>query len=397
MKKFFFLCSLLLPLLWHPLIADGPPPKHSQPAKIVSEGITDFGWDLLISTSRSDKNTLISPYSVYSALSMCAAGADGETLSQFKKILNLPSNLSAVAAALSAEEKSLKDHLQVGNAMWIAPQFFIEPAYQKTIETGFNAGVANVDFSKPSEAAAKINQWVAGKTQQKITNLLTPEDLGIATKLVLTNALYFSGQFLKPFSKDMTSVKPFWTDEAMQIQVATMEKTASSFYAEDSTFQVLLLPFQEVKVALAIFLPKAKTFTPLAPLLSAKQFLALLDQAGFKKVHIQLPKFTLEQRYDLNSYLEQMGLSNPFSSSADFSGIDGKHDLFLSKVVHQAFFALDENGVIAAAATSAGMSIKSAAPDLTPEIEFNADHPFLFALVDLDTKIPLFFGQLSSP
>jgi serpin B len=135
-------------------------------------------------------------------------------------------------------------------------------------------------------------------------------------------------------------------------------------------------------------------FSGLSALLTADKFKSTLENLDLQKVHIRLPKFTLKERFDLNQVLSQLGISTAFTSKANFSGIDGKLDLYLSKVLHEAYFALDESGIVAAAATAASINTKSAGG--VPK-EFIVDHPFIFALVDLQTKIPLFLGELITP
>jgi serpin B len=142
-------------------------------------------------------------------------------------------------------------------------------------------------------------------------------------------------------------------------------------------------------------MPKEKVFSGLSSLLTSDKFKSILDYLDLQQVHVKLPKFTLKQRFDLESALSQLGISSAFTTKANFSGIDGKMDLYLSKVVHEAYFALDESGIVAAAATGASIALKSAATKTSKE--FIADHPFIFALVDLQTKIPLFLGELTTP
>lgn len=358
------------------------------------DGVSQFGWDLFSLAAKNDKNTIFSPYSIYSGMSMTAAGAQGATLAEMKKTFYLPSNLTYVADALSSTNQSLQNHLKVANSLWIAPQFTVLAAFRKTIEDDFDASVQSIDFSKTQTAVTTINKWVAQNTDQKITNLLSPADLQAATRLVLTNALYFSGKFLKPFDPKLTTSQNFWVDAQTSVETPTMEQTALFSYGEDSTFQMVALPLEGTQVALAIFLPKQKTFSGLSSLLTSEQFQSTLASLTLQKVHVKLPKFTLKQRFDLNALLTQLGFQTAFTPKADFSGIDGKKDLYLSKVIHEALFAVDENGVVAAAATAASMNVVSTQG--SPQ-EFNADHPFIFALVDLQTKIPLFLGELTTP
>ncbi|MBS0648348.1 MAG: serpin family protein [Verrucomicrobia bacterium] len=356
------------------------------------DGITKFGWDLFPLAAKNDKNTIFSPYSVYLGMAMTAAGAQGATLAEMKKTFYLPSNLADVAPTLTSpfSQKNLK----IASSLWIAPQFPVLGAFRKMIEDDFHASVQSIDFSKPQAAVTTINKWIAQNTDQKITNLLSPTDLQTATRLVLTNALYFSGKFLKPFDPKLTAAQNFWVDDQTTVETPTMEQTALFSYGEDANFQTVALPLEGTQTALAVFLPKQKIFSDLSSLLTSEQFQSALARLNSQKVHVKLPKFTLQQHFDLNTLLTQLGLQTAFTSKADFSGIDGKKDLYLSKVVHEALFSVDENGIVAAAATAASMNV--IATQGSPQ-EFNADHPFIFALVDLQTKIPLFLGELNTP
>ena len=363
-------------------------------AETVLDGVSSFGWELFRKTAQNDQNTIFSPYSIYSSLSMTAAGAQGDTLKEMRKVLHLPSNLTQLSDALSSNNTSLQGHLKVASSLWIAPPFVIRADFRKTVEGDFHASVKPLDFSSSETAANTINQWIAQHTDQKITQLFSPSDLQRTTRLVLANALYFSAKFLKPFNSQMTSAQSFWTASESIVKTPMMDQSSLLFYVEDETFQTVALPMEASQIALVVFLPKEKVFSNLTSLLSSDKFKLILENLDLAKIHIKLPKFTLKQRIDLNQSLSQLGLATAFTPKANFSGIDGKMDLYLSKVIHEAYFALDESGIVAAAATGASMSTKSTSG--APK-EFIADHPFIFALVDLQTKIPLFLGELTTP
>ncbi len=363
-------------------------------ADVSLEGVTEFGWDFFHTAAKNDKNTIFSPYSIYFCLSMTAAGAAGTTLSEMQKAVHLPSDLAALSDALSATNTTLEKNLKVASSLWVAPQFVIRADFQSTIQNDFHASVQSLDFTSTQTAVTTINQWIAQNTDQKITQLLSAGDIQSSTRLVLTNAIYFSGKFLKPFDTKLTSPQSFWTDTSSSMETPLMEQTSLFSYNEDEAFQTVALPIEASEIALVVFLPKEKTFSGLSALLTSEKFTTTLANLGLQKVHVKLPKFTLKQKLDLNQLLSQLGMPAAFTKDANFSGIDGKQDLYLSKVLHEAFFAVDESGIVAAAATAASMNIRSTAG--SPK-EFIADHPFIFALVDLQTKIPLFLGELITP
>jgi len=379
MKKLLFLALCF----FRPIFAD-----------VSLDGISSFGWDLFPAAAQNEKNTIFSPYSIYSCLSMTAAGAQGDTLKEMQKVLRLPPNLKKLSDALTANNESLQGHLKIANSLWLAPKFVIKAEFRKTIETDFQASVQSLDFSVSQTAANTINQWIAEHTDQKITKLFAPNDLQSSTRLVLANALYFSAKFLRPFDPKMTTAESFWTDTDSNVKTPMMEQTAPFLYVEDDTFQTIAIPMKAQQIAFVVFLPKEKVFSGLSSLMTSDTFKTILENLDAAKVQVRLPKFTLKERFDLNQILSQLGISSAFTPQANFSGIDGKMDLYLSKVVHEAYFALDESGIVAAAATGAAMNITST--EGTPKV-FIADHPFIFALVDLQTKIPLFLGELITP
>ncbi len=79
---------------------------------------------------------------------------------------------------------------------------------------------------------------------------------------------------------------------------------------------------------------------------------------------------------------------------ADFSGMNGKRDLFISKVVHKAFVDVNEEGTVAAAATGVGLKFESEPPQ---PVEFRADHPFFFVIRDRNSGSILFMGRVVDP
>ena len=317
MKRLLF----LILCLFRPIFADLP-----------LDGVSSFGWDLFSATAKNEKNTIFSPYSIYSCLAMTAAGAKEGTLKEMQKVLRLPLNLTKLSDALTANNESLQGHLKIANSLWVAPKFAIRADFRKTIETEFHASIQSLDFSASQEAANTINQWIANHTDQKITELFSPNDLQNTTRLVLANSLYFSAKFLSPFNPKMTSPQSFWINTDSIVKIPMMEQTAPFLYVEDETFQTIAIPMQAHQVAFVVFLPKEKIFSGLSSLMTSEKFKAMLENLDAAKVRVRLPKFTLKEKIDLNQSLSQLGLSTAFTPKANFSGIDGKMDLFLAKL-----------------------------------------------------------------
>ncbi|EMP36655.1 Leukocyte elastase inhibitor [Chelonia mydas] len=211
----------------------------------------------------------------------------------------------------------------------------------------YAADLATVDFLRASDEARKqINQWVGEQTEGKIPNLLSEGSVSNMTKLVLVNAIYFKGNWAEKFKEANTTQMPF--------RLNKLEK------------QLTLEKLQEW---------------------TQPQNMRPID------VHVHLPKFKMENSYDLKSDLSGLGLQDIFDSGkADLSGMSGSQGLFLSEIVHKSFIEVNEEGTEAAAAT-AGIAVFC----MLLEEDFNADHPFLYFIRHNPTQSVLFFGRYASP
>jgi serpin B len=107
-----------------------------------------------------------------------------------------------------------------------------------------------------------------------------------------------------------------------------------------------------------------------------------------------MPRFEFDSEFNLNDFLAEMGMPVAFSNAADFSGMTGTPDLFISEVIHKAFVSLDEAGTEAAAATAVIMD-RSAMP--SEPVEVTVDRPFIFLIRDIETDAILFVGRVVNP
>lgn len=350
----------------------------------LSEDTTKFAFSLY---SEKNENCVFSPYSIFSCLSMAYMGAENGTALAIAKALHTNMKPQELVKALSSHASG---QFHIANGMWISDDIQVLPSFRKTIENDFLASVQTLDFRDSQESSDIINEWISEQTQGKIPSLLSPGDLDESTKLVLTNAIYFKGAWKFAFDSKATHPGSFWIDENTASKALMMEQTHNLLYFENDSFQLLALPFAKSDVAFLALLPRKGENVELSADLLQKSISSL----SMQRVSVTLPKFSLNQRIDLNQALSALGMASAFTPYADFSGINGKKDLFFSKVVHQAFFDLDEAGVTAAAATAIGMSTTNVH---APATEFIADHPFIFFLIDMKSKIPLFMGKLINP
>ncbi len=382
--------------------------RRSQTSKSQKENIvkgnTAFALDLYSRLRGQEGNLFFSPYSISTALAMTYAGAHGETAEQMAKVLhfpgareNVPSAFAALDRELTAGDNSRKYQLYTANALWAQKGHPFLPTYLQLTREAFHAGLNEVDFQNATEEARQtINAWVAKETREKIKDLLAPGVVNDMTRLVLTNAIYFKGSWERPFQKARTRQEPFHLSGAPDLKVAMMHQKGHFQYLDQPEVQVLQMPYAGKDLAFAVFLPrKVDGLADLERTLTAEKFGAYLGQLHDDQVNVSIPKFRMTEELQLAKTLSTMGMSAAFKpGEADFSGMDGTHELSLSAVVHKAFVDVNEEGTEAAAATGIGVAATAFRVD---EPVFRADHPFLFMIRDLRTQSMLFVGRLVQP
>ncbi len=351
-------------------------------------------------------NLVFSPYSISTCLSMAYLGARGDTQTQMQSVMHLNvdrKNLGKTAYALyqallpsKNNEKPYK--LNMANALWADQGIFLLTDFRYAIEEQFKAKLGKLNFAMTSNALEAINDWVSKQTQGKISKLLQPNDINELTRLVLTNAVYFQGTWISPFNAKKTHEASFHPTPESSVDVPMMRQSLSAPYFENELMQAVALPFAgrsnaDSNLAFLLMIPKsADNFASMAHEFS-ESYAQWLSSLKSQYVDVTLPKFSFSSRFDLNKSLQELGMEDAFDSNANFTGIDGMRDLFINKVVHQAFFDLDESGVTAAAATAVALNI-TAVPGVAP-VQIVADHPFLFFIIDLKSYEMLFMGKVA--
>jgi serpin B len=238
---------------------------------------------------------------------------------------------------------------------------------------------------------------VESQTNGKIKDLIPPESLGAMTRLVLTNAVYFKGDWVQPFQKRNTREEDFTVSAQEKVKVPLMHQQMKMGYAEEGTFQVLELPYAGRELSMVVLLPKKVDGLPeLEKAITVDKLASLLSNLPVREVNTYLPKFKLETSFGLNPTLEALGMKRAFSREADFSGISSAEALYISAVLHKAYVDVNEEGTEAAAATAVvtrAMAVRR--PQPVPV--FRADHPFLFLICDTRAGSVLFMGRLTNP
>jgi len=373
----------------------------------IVKGNNEFALELYAKLRTQEGNLFFSPYSISTALAMAYAGARGETESQMAKALHFfttPSTSGGFASEFGAIVKDLNVRgakggyeLNVANALWGQRGYGFLAEFLEPIKNNYGGELNEVDFINASETARQtINSWVEKQTRNKIKDLIQQGVLDSMTRLVLTNAIYFKGNWARQFEKDKTKESPFTLISGKEVNVPMMNQTAEFNYMEADDFQGLELPYVNDELSMIILLPrKVDGLSGLEKILVMEKFSGWLSELGKREVIVSVPKFKMTSQFSLADVLRSMGMTDAFSVKANFSGMNGKRDLFISAVVHKAYVDVYEEGTEAAAATAVVMKTTSVMPGQIPV--FRADHPFLFLIRDNKTGSILFIGRAMNP
>ncbi len=361
--------------------------------------------------ARSQGNVFFSPHSISMALAMTYPGARGATASQMKTALRFTLPDPALHRAfnaldLSLQKASSKDgnvQLDVTNAVWGQQGHQFVPAYLDLLAQDYGAALYLLDFaSAPEPSRSTINAWVAARTKDKIKDLLPPGAVSETTRLVLTNAVYFYGRWLRTFDRAATHEQDFTTGSGRVVRVPMMSLDVSDHlklpYAEEAgQYQALELPYTGQRLAMLVLLPAEARYEAFERSLDGVRLAAITNALSDTPLaEVQLPRFEFtSDSISLKPLLSALGMADAFAPGvADFSGIDGSRELFVQDVVHKAFVSVDENGTEAGAATGVISGVTAMPPQGK---RFVADRPFVFLIRDRQTGAVLFIGRITNP
>ncbi len=364
----------------------------------------DFATDLYGKLKAEKGNVFFSPESLSQALAMTLAGAKDTTASEMQTVLHLQMSSDYIAATMSEliKEKNARSAsgaytLQTANAVWVQKDYELLPSYTSLLKDNYDANASNVDFEKDAPGAADtINRWVEGKTQSRIKDLVSANAL-TNVRLVLTNAVYFKADWQNPFEKSATHEEDFYVNPAQTSRAWMMRRTCNDCtYADNDILQAVAIPYKGGDIEMVVLLPRDRGGMDAFEQSLTPQMLNNVLGELKRGVHVDiaLPRFRLESQYSFSKILPELGMKAAFDPEhADFSGMTGKRELYISDVVQKAFVEVDEQGTEAAAATAVMAGVSS-----VPVVkEFRADHPFIFLLRDAKNGAIYFMGRMQEP
>ena len=360
-------------------------------------------------TSATD-NVLVSPLSVSLALAMTYAGAEGDTETQMAEALEFKLGEEALHPAFNWLDQQLASRgqdsetgedqpfqLKVANSIWAEQTYAFNIDFLDTLAVNYGAGLQLLDFvNDPDGSRETINTWVEEKTETRIKDLLPELSIKNSTRLVLTNAVYFNAVWDKPFEVGMTQAEAFNTLSGETVTASMMRQTERFRYHRDEDFSAIEMDYAGREVSLLAIVPDAGQYDAVTGRLDVGLLTHITEQLEPREVDLKMPSFEFEATVDVVEPLKAFGMVDAFiESQADFSGMDGTRDLYISGIFHKTFIKLDESGTEAAAATAVVVGIESAMP--MPAETLHIDRPFVFAIRDNATGSILFIGRIADP
>ena len=405
MKKQLFHAALCAASLALPAFAD-----EAADQKVAAD-LNRKGFELFDTVCKADakKNMFISPYSIDGAFGMVYCGAKGKTAEEIRSVLGLPADPAACGAFFDAIAKQYaeaeKTEILVSNSVWTDTKQNVLPEFTEMIKKYYGGAFYKEDFGQSAKVAAKINAYVEGRTKNMIKDLLTPDFFSKDTAMVLLNTLYFEAKWANPFPKDDTQPMVFTQFGGTEKEVQMMFQKSRIAYcsAPQDNVHAIILPYENRRFELVALMPidggpdhgEAALKTITASI--GDKLDSWLERRARGETRVWLPKTDLTCKLDLNKTLQGLGMKNPFSNFADFSGIDTEEALKIENVVHKTALKMDEVSTKAAAATAIGMARITSIGMPDPVNVFRADRPFIVLIRDNQTGLILFMGRVNDP
>ncbi|MGC9986899.1 MAG: serpin family protein [Polyangia bacterium] len=361
----------------------------------------------------TNTNLVFSPASISIALAMTYAGAATTTATEMAQVLHFTLPPAQLHPAFNALDQTLASRGQgflggdggpmqvdIVNALWAEQTYTFRSDFLDTLAENYGAGVNLLDFiNAPDPSRLTINAWVAGQTNDKIQNLLPPGSIGSATKLVLTDAVYFNAAWSTPFDPNNTQDGPFTRLDGSTVTVSFMNAYLPGLPAiQGTSFVAASLPYADTRLSLVVVVPDEGQFSQVESSLNATTLATLVAGLVSQPVILTLPRFKVETATSLKLLLQALGMISAFIPRvADFSGMDGTLTLFISNVFHDAFIDVAEKGTEAAAATAVVVAKDSVASAPPTGLVVDATRPFIYFLYDQPTGAILFMGRVQDP
>jgi len=361
-----------------------------------------FAFSIFDKLHKSEEgNIFFSPYSISEALAIVYAGAKGDTKTEIASVFNfntvdeknLYESFNALDLHLNSEDENYI--FDLSNAIWIQNNYPVLDSYLDTIKVNYGAKVQAVDFvNKTEESRLAINEWVEEQTHQRIKDIIPEGGVNKSTPVVITNTVYFKGQWLNNFQKAYTKDDIFTLENGFSTETTFMNQYDGNYkYLKESYYQAIELPYKGKKSSMVIILPDKNEL--LNTIDNIESIYKNIAPMSYQNIILKMPKFEFSTpAYDIKEYLKTLGMITPFYQGADFTNMTSDANLFIDSIAHKAFIVVDEDGIEAAAATAV---VDSNISGVANQITFDINRAFILFIKDNMSGQILFMGLIKEP
>ncbi|MSC84895.1 serine protease [Eubacterium sp. am_0171] len=357
----------------------------------------DFAVRLFEASRQENSEVLISPVSVLYALAMTANGAEGETLTQMEDVLGL--SVEELNPYLYAYKEALasgnKYKLDLANSIWFKEDesLTVNPDFLQANADWYDAELYQAPFD--NSTLKDINNWVSDKTDGMIEDIL--DEIPDEAIMYLINAIAFDAEWENIYKENEVMADVFTTENGSE-QIAELMYSEENEYLEDENTTGLIKYYKDGKYAFAGLLPKEGiSVSEYISSLTGEKLMRLLNNSQSVPVDAAIPKFENEYDTEMSEILKDMGMTNAFDPGmADFSGLGTSTDgnIYINRVLHKTYIAVDEQGTKAGAATAVELMTEAAMIDSAEHKTVYLNRPFIYMLIDSEAKLPVFMGTV---
>ena len=382
---------------------------------ILNEGITRFNSNLmreLVEDQNNDqKNIVISPFSIHTALSMTFYGSPEGSQTHQEIATALGLDVSQGESYLLNYLKILKYYdevrgkydadVKLANKIFVANDFSVKKDYQ-TILRGFYLSSADTfDVKQPAEAESQVNEYVNEKTEGLIHELLAPGTIDDTTRMIIVNAIYYRANWQYKFNEDLSGHMEYnllgGKEKIFHLHGMRLESKDLRLadYPEIDS-QVLELPYENKNFNMYVIVPNQNSLDSLNKAAKSFNFFEVIDnfRSFDEGLYVEMPGFDTSFETNLVRPMKNLGVIDLFDN-ADLGDMTNE-PVLVSDIVHEAAVKVDEKGSKAAAATGVIVNTRSGGRKKDPK-PFIVDRPFVFVIIDNLHNIPLFVGKIVNP
>lgn len=386
-----------MPAVWYTEAAD-------RASKRIADASSVFSVNLLKTVlNQSEGNVIISPLSISTLLAILQQGARNNSNLQLEEVLHTSQDEAREGygnIVQSLKMRKSKSSLEFGNSVFLNSDFELLPKYKEILRQSFLANIEPTNFKRTQDAAKQINRWVSQVTKNRIPDLISPDLISPRTQMVLANAIYFKGVWLRTFSVNKTFMGQFNPKADVEVMVPIMHQVGRFRAGEDNNLGAkwVELPFDGDEFSMVLVLPSQKHgLDELVKRLTSQDLNNMFNTRTTKQVILNIPRFKLSSSTSLVPALQTLGVTDVFNAKSNLAGISSsKGSLMVSDIIHKAEIEVNEEGSTASAATGILVNTLSLTSYLD-DLPFFADHPFLAIIVDRVNSVPLFTGRISNP